>query len=215
MSARRTALLPASLVGFVAGSLVVGAVLALAGCVPTGETAAPVRSASASASGSPTPTPSGSAGPEQPTAQPAPVTPEPGEPVTIGCDQLVTSDEMYEYNANFGLDSAFTPDAGSVAGQAVAAGGVACRWTNQTSGETIDVAVAHLSERDLSARKDELASSSTPVSDFGPAGYFDASDITGVAQVFSGPYWVTATSVTFFEPADAAPIVAAALAALT
>lgn len=211
MSARRTALLPASLVGFVAGSLV-GAVLALAGCVPTGETAAPVRSASAS--GSPTPTPSGSAGPEQPTAQPVPDASEPGEPVTIGCDQLVTSDEMYEYNANFGLDSAFTPDEGSVAGRAVAAGGVACRWTNQTSGETIDVAVAHLSERDLSARKDELVSSSTPVNDFGPAGYFGTSDITGVAQVFSGPYWVTATSVTFFEPADAAPIVAAALAAL-
>lgn len=212
MSARRTALLPASLVGFVAGSLVVGAVVALAGCVPTEQAAAPVRSASAS--GSPTPTPSGSAGPELPTAQPVPDASEPGEPVTIGCDQLVTSDEMYEYNANFGLDSAFTPDPGSVAGQAVAASGVACRWTNQTSGETIDVAVAHLGDRDLSARKDEIASSSTPVSDFGPAGYFDAGDITGVAQVFSGPYWVTATSVTFFEPADAAPIVAAALAAL-
>lgn len=204
MSVRRPVLLsvPAAL----------AAVLLLAGCGPEG-TASPEPTASGSprptASATPTAGPAPSA---QPTAAPE-AQPEVGEPVTVGCDQLVTAQEMYDYNPNFGLDATFTPDAGSVAGQALAAGGVVCRWTNQTSGETIDVSVAQPVARELASRKDELAATSTPAA-FGPDGYFDASDITGVAQAFVGPFWVTATSTVFFQAEDAAPIMSAVIAAV-
>ena len=181
--------------------VVIAVSVVLAGCVP----AEP---------GASSPTPSSSSEPAGPSATatvpPAPtVAPETGEPVTIGCADLISLQAMYDYNPNFGLIDSYTPDPGTYAAQAIAANGLACRWINQTSGDTIDVSVAHLTDEGLAAREGAL---SDPVSDYD--GYFSSQDGFGTAQAFSGPYWITAASRAFFEPVDAAPIIAAAIAGL-
>lgn len=193
MSARRTALF--------ALPVLLGAALLLSGCVPTG-TVGPSASPSDSPSTSPVPLSSAT-----PTTT---ATVEPGEPVTIGCDQLITAQAIYDYNPNFSLIS-YTPASGSLAADAVASQGIACRWVNQTSGDTIDVSVAHLSETGLAARKSGLG---TADSAFSVEGYFALQGSTGVAQVFSGPYWVTVSSVAFFEARDVAPLIDDAVAGL-
>ncbi len=172
-------------------------VLVLSGCVPTPEPTGP--------SGDPT-------GPAVPIpTSTATATPTPGpdtEPVDLACSELLDPQAVYDYNPNVTLLDAFAPDAGSLAGDAVAQQGVACRLVNQTSGETIDVGVVRFTSTAFDAKKSAVAGSATAAGSFD--GYFDS----GVAQAFAAPYWVTVTSSTFEEAADAEPIVSAVLSAL-
>ena len=200
MSARRTPLLAVPMLA---------SALLLAACVPT---AAPdaTSTPTSTSTGKPTSGATSSATPA-PDASPAVET---GTPIGIGCNDLVTPQQIYDYNPNFGLAADFTPDAGSLAAQAVAASGLACRWTNQTSGDTIDVSVAHLDPASTARRRDELAASSTSVSTFGPDGYFDQGDLASAAQAFPGEFWVAAASIAFFSAEDAEPIMSAAITAV-
>ena len=200
MSARRTLFIAAP---FLAATLL------LAACVPAGDSDATAKPTS-----SPSTTPAPASNTPGPEASPAP-TVETGEPVGVGCNDLITPQQMYDYNPNFGLAADFTPDAGTLAAQAVAASGLACRWVNQTSGDTIDVSVAHLDSASTSRRAAELAATSTPVTVFGPDGYFDQGDLGSAAQAFPGEFWVSASSIAFFTVEDAGPIMNAATAAVS
>ncbi|GAB3032545.1 hypothetical protein GCM10027052_06830 [Parafrigoribacterium mesophilum] len=121
---------------------------------------------------------------------------------------------MYDFNPNFGLQSSFTPAAGSTSAIAVAKKGVACSWLNQTSRDTIELSAANLPAGDIASLKSDLGSSSTATSAFAAPGYFTVQGGVGVAQVFSGSYWVVARSTFFAEPADATQIVNPAIASL-
>ena len=179
--------------------------LLLAGCVPE-STETPDAGATSS---TPTPTASASESAE-PSSPPEPVI----TPITIGCDQLITPQVMYDFNQNVVLLDSFTPASGSTAAEALDRGGLACRWTNQSSGETIDISVADLTADELTARKNDLVTSSKSVPTYEVEGYFSADGGVGEAQAFDDPYWITATSVTFAEPGDVQPLIAAAIAAL-
>ena len=203
MSAHRTLLITAPLLA---------AVLLVSGCVP----AAGPESRS-KPTGTPQPTTSATPTPTATAAEPdAPSAPqvETGESVGLSCNDVVTAQQVYDYNPNFGLVDGFVPLSGSLAAQAVGANGLACRWMNQTSGATIDVSVAHLDARSNEIRKEFLASNSTSVSSFGPDGYFDQGDTGSAAQAFPGEFWVTAASVTFFTAEDAVAIMGHATAAV-
>lgn len=176
-------------------------VLVTAGCIPVepqpapSGTASPAPAATPSASASASPTPS-------PTATEAT-----SRPLDIACDALITLQAMYDYNPNFSLLGDLDADAGTLAADALAQQGVACRWVNDTSGETIDIAAADLTGPALADRR---AAAGEVTSAFGVEGYFRA----GEAQAISGSSWITVVSNAFLEPADAAPLVQAAVDAL-
>ena len=136
------------------------------------------------------------------------------EPVGIDCGQLITPDQMYAFNPNFSLLADAQPATDTKAAQIAGMSGLVCQWKNDTSGDTIDVAVAKLGDDDLTGLKNLAVTQSTPVPTYGAPpieGYFTLFGKEGEAQVFSGPYWVTLRSVAFFEPGDAIPLVEAAL----
>lgn len=176
--------------------LPIGAVLllALAGCVPQ----------SVDPSGAPTPsassTPTGTA-----TATPAPSgTPDPAaEPITFGCDDFVTPQEMYDYNSIFA--EVDTAPSGTLAAQALASGGIACVWVNTSSGVTIEFSVATPSPQTLESLRGAAGASASAFD-----GYFDGHS----AQAFDGAYWVTVTSDELLSDQDAAPLVEIAVNAL-
>lgn len=166
--------------------------LALAGCGQ--QTAMPDRTATA---GPTTAAPSGSASPSaEPTADPD------ATPIGFGCADLVSAQAMYDYNSIFSAVD-FEPAAGTVAADAVANGGIACRWVNTTSGATIDFSVAMPSAPTLEARRSALQGSEATAFD----GYFEAE----TAHVFTGGYWVAVTSSEFLGDDDAAPLVGIAV----
>lgn len=189
------------------GSVAAIAVLGLAGCAsgPTPE-ATPGSSATAVPTAAPT---------DEPTAEPTP-TSEPGTPITIDCDTLLTQQDLYDFNPNVSTDPGFAPAEGSLAAAAVADNGIACGYLNQTSNEQMNFALSQPSPEQLTLALNAAASSSTPVPTYGtpPAvnGFFDPA--SGEIQVFTPKYWLTASSTMFFEPGDAQPLVLAALSHL-
>ena len=92
--------------------------------------------------------------------------------------------------------------------------GTACGWVNLTSGETLTVSVAALSLDELAKLKSGIASAGSPVTTYGVDAYFSSDGGTGTIDVFSGEYWLSASSSWFFEAGDAQPIVSVALEAL-
>lgn len=168
------------------------AALVLAGCVP--QTAEPTGIPSPPSS-TPTTTPS-----ETPSSTPPP--PDAGTPVPFGCAEVVTPDEMYAFNSIYSFVE-YTPEASSLAGQAVAAGGIACRWVNTSSGIPIDFGFAQPSAAQLEQLESEAGAPA-------PFGYFE----TGTAQAFVGPYWVTAVSPDLIGADDAAPVIELAINSL-
>jgi hypothetical protein len=192
-----------SVVLVTSASAVLAASVLLAGCT----TPRPEPSDSPSPSKSSTPTPS-----IEPSETPSAPT---STPIDVPCESLVSLQTMYDFNPNFSLIGSWTPDAGTPAAEAVAAQGVACRWTNDTSGDTIDVSVASFDTATLEAKANSTNSSSTMVPTYGDdEAYFTVTGGVGEAVVFHGAYWVVVRSVAFFEPGDAEPLVSSVLAAL-
>lgn len=176
----------------------------LAGCTSPLPGATPPPS-SPNDSSSPTPEPTETA----PAPEPTPT------PVDIPCETLLPPQAMYDFNPNFSLLASWTPNAGSAAADAVEAEGVACRWQNDTSGETIDVSVASFDAATLEARANDAYENSTMVPTYGgDEAYFSVSNGVGEAIIFQGAYWVVVSSSYFLEPGDAEPIVGPVLAAL-
>lgn len=199
---RRIALPTASF----AAVLVVGLLAGCAGSPGTDQTASPSPTASAAPDGTTSAEPT-------PSEAPKPT----GTPITIDCDQLLTLDDMYAFNPNYGVANDYTPSGGEIA-TIVDENGLACAWSNQTSGELIEVAVAQPDPSMLEVYRADAAAGSTAVPTYGtpPAvdGFFASASGTGTAQVFSNGYWLVARSPAFFEPGDAAEIISAALSHL-
>jgi len=188
--------------------------LAVAGVLATAVTACAAETEATPAESSAAPTPSATATPE-PTATEAPVSV--GNPITIDCDTLISLDEIYAFNPNYGLSESYVPAAGTEAATIVEAKGLACQWVNQTSGEVVQVAVADLPTDKLTALKNNFVMNSNSVPTYGVEGYFEAPAADGdmgVAEAFSGAYWISASSDAFYEPGDAQPIIESALAGL-
>jgi hypothetical protein len=160
----------------------------------------------------PTATAAPTTGPASPSATAAPTdTPEPPTPFAIACDALLTADQLYTYNPNFGTDPGYEPSAANVVAAVEEDAGTACGYLNQTSGEVIEIAVATPSEQAGVTRKNNAAVSSKAVPTYGTPpdveGYFNQSGGTGEVQVFHGPYWIVIASTALFEPGDAAQLV--------
>lgn len=192
---------PLAIAGILLGSLV------FAGCAPT---EAPASSAT------PTPEPSESSPSGTPTTEPTEEVVL-SEPVDLTCNELLTPDDVYAFNPNvtFAEDGLPKPDskAGTIAGM----NGLTCQWINNSSNETVDVAVAKLTDDQLTALKNLAVTESTQVPTYSAPpveGYFTVLSNEGEAQVFSDPYWVALRSTAFFEPGDAEQLAEAALANL-
>lgn len=188
--------------------------LALAGVLATAVSACATETDATPSESSAAPTPTATETPE-PTETAAPVVE--GTPVTIDCNTLITPDAIYAFNPNFGLSESYKPASGTEAATIVEANGLACQWVNQTSGEVVQVAVADLPADKITALKNNFVMNSNSVPTYGVEGYFDAptdAGQLGVAEAFSGTFWISATSDAFLEPGDAQPIVEAALAGI-
>ncbi|MDN4598711.1 iron ABC transporter ATP-binding protein [Leifsonia virtsii] len=188
---RRTTLLAVAVAAGIAASAV------LSGCTPA---AKPAGSPSAAATGT-------STAASSPSATPTPS--DPPTPVGLTCEQVVTPDQLYAYNPNYGVDPGYAPKAGSLEKKIADWQGVACAWLNQTSGDVIQVAVAKPPASAMEGLKNSAITASNPVPTYGVPpqveGYF-APGSSGQVQIFRGSYWIVADSPVFQEPGDAAPL---------
>ncbi|MEI5582677.1 MULTISPECIES: iron ABC transporter ATP-binding protein [unclassified Agromyces] len=187
-------------------ALALAVVLALAGC--TTPDAGPDATEPPAASGTAAPTDTAAPTPE-PTEEPL--------PFEAACADLITLDQMYEFNPNFGDAPGYEPESDAVSAVAEARGTV-CGWSNQTSGDLIELGVATLPDNAYAAQVGRAAVDSTAVPTYGTPpdveGFFSQSGGLGRAQVFAGGYWIVLESREFFEPGDAEQLVSAVRANL-
>jgi hypothetical protein len=134
------------------------------------------------------------------------------------CDQLLTSDQLSAVVPKITPASDFTPEKGSDAAKAVAYAGVACGFTNPSTGHIVALSVARPAADELTALNNTAIRSSKVVPTYGVPpkvmGYFDADASSGVAQAFSGGYWIVAESKDYHEPGDAGQVFADVLSNL-
>lgn len=172
---------------------IVTAMLILAGCSPSDDESVAPESAVVS------PTPVSSSPLEVPSpAKPAvDVT---GIPLDIDCLDLLSLETLYEYNPNVGTDPNIKP---SVLGErALANGGVACGWSNQSSGEPLTAAVARFDMTDLETVRVEALAVPGSQELSSASGVFRRDGNTGIVEAFSGDYWIVLESPVFLEPSD-------------
>jgi len=172
---------------------------------PTAESPKPVPTRIPGPGASRPPIPVPSAPPTQAPAAP--------RPVTLPCDRLVGGQAVFDFNPTFGLLEGWTPAAGSLGARATTADGVACRWVSESGAAVLDVSAARPGAAGIAELR-ELVDDGAPAP-YGDAAWF-APDAAGRGSlvVLSGGAWLSIVSDYLGEPADAAGIVAAALAAL-
>lgn len=182
-------------------AVALAAVLALAGC--TTPDAAPETTQPPAASGTPAP---------GATSEPTPEPTEEPLPFEAACTDLISLEQMYAFNPNYGEAPGYAPESDAVAAVADAEG-TTCGWSNQTSGELIELGVATLPENAYAAQVGRAAVDSNAVPTYGTPpeveGFFSQSGGIGQAQVFADGYWIVLESSAFFEPGDAEQLVTA------
>jgi hypothetical protein len=135
--------------------------------------------------------------------------------IGLNCRELVADVAIYEWGSgNFAVDVDYEPAAGTDAAEIADDGGLACRWLNLSSGETLEVAAVALSDDELLDRRVAFAAEGEPVSDWNAEGWFSFDGTQGHVNAVSGDYWLSATSTWFYQPGDATLIVNAAVSAL-
>ena len=144
----------------------------------------------------------------EPSATPTPTPEAAGTAVAFACDQILSLQDVYDFNPNYGVAPDYAPASGTLGATAVSFNGMACAWSNQTSAALIEISIAEPNDVLMTELKDQAVANSNAVPTYGTPptleGYFSvASDGTGEAQAFVGPYWVSARSTNFFEPGDA------------
>ena len=143
---------------------------------------------------------------------PAP-THAPGTPIGLDCNGLLSPQDVYDFNPNTTLQPAYKPKSGSDGSAALSFNGISCGLVNNSSGAITSVSVAHPAASDLAALK-SAAAKGTAVSGLGDAAFFSTSGQTGQLQVFTGPFWITASSVFFGTADDARQLAGDAIAAV-
>jgi hypothetical protein len=193
-------------IGVRAAAVIVAGMLSVAGLSACTNPVAPAPSHKPTASKPPA---------TKPTATPTPTPTEPPTPVTLTCEQVVTPQQLYDFNPNYGTDPGYAPEANSLQAAIVSDQGVACGFLNQTSNAVIEVAIAKPAESSMTARKNTTAGASQVVPTYGVPptveGYFTVTGGAGQAQIFSNGYWIVLQSKEFAEPGDAQPLAAAVL----
>ncbi|MFZ4840873.1 hypothetical protein [Mycetocola saprophilus] len=196
--------------------------LLITGCAPSSSgTASPKPTASSSAKPSGTPNASGDPSANPSAAPSATADPLESGVVPLTCDQLLTPETVYAYNPNVSATTS-APAAGSTAAKIQGIGGLACQLTNNSSGTTIDVAVAALDPSELEDLKNKAAETSQQVPTYTTPpdeGYFGPILLKNdkrinEAQIFVGNYWLTLSSEEFTEPGALEQLSTPAIAAL-
>ncbi|TFD58879.1 iron ABC transporter ATP-binding protein [Cryobacterium suzukii] len=191
-----------------------GALLALllAGCSAADEPT-PTQSAAATSGASADPTTRA-----EPSSSPTPTPEATGSPIAQICGDLLTLQDVYDFNPNYGTAPDYSPTADGLAETAATYNGLTCGWSNQTSGELIEVSVVAPNAVLMTTLKQQADADSQAVPTYGTPptvdGFFTNSGGVGQAQVFTGTYWVTLSTPAFGEPGDAESLLSVILAHL-
>ena len=189
--------------------------LVLTGCSGADE---PTPTSSVAATSGASAEPSESPAPPSSSSSPTPTPEATGSPIAKTCDDLLSLQDVYDFNPNYGTAAAYAPTAGSLAETALDYNGLTCGYSNQSSGELIELSLVAPNDILMTTLKQKADSDSQAVPTYGTPptvdGFFTSLSGSGEAQVFTQTYWVTLSSPVFGEPGDSERLMSAVLSHL-
>lgn len=126
--------------------------------------------------------------------------------MTIACTDILTAQQVYDYNPNYVATNSYKPGPGTLGAQAAADQGRVCGWLNETSSVELEVAVAQPAPGVLTTLKSGAAAGTAVQLGGGVTGYFRTSNGIGQLQAFARGYWVIVSSADVASESDADPI---------
>ena len=141
---------------------------------------------------------------ETPTPTETPTSSGSGTPVNLDCEEILTLQNVYDFNPNYAADPNAKVPASATALTDI--GGRSCGWVNLTSGDTFTVTIAQPDEPTLAEAKANTAAAGEATDVYGPDSYFTSQGGVGTATVFRNGYWIVLDSSGFFEAPDAAQL---------
>ena len=121
-----------------------------------------------------------------------------GATVNLRCDELITRQEIYDYNPSLLEWGDWTAEAGTSAYRAQHWNGIGCRWAYESSGTPVDISVASIVDRGTLAQLRTSAASGVAVGGLGDAAFY----VGGELQVFKDGYWLAFRSPWYTSPED-------------
>jgi len=109
-----------------------------------------------------------------------------GSVVTLACGQMLTPQDVYDFNPTLSGPLGWTPTSGSEADRAQGWNGLACRWVYESSGIPVDVSVARIVDFGTMSTLLTSARTGTSVAGLGDEAYFAGTTL----QVFQDGYWL-------------------------
>jgi hypothetical protein len=184
--------------------------LVLSGCA-SGDEPTPSESAATTSTASAEPT-------ESAVPSPTPTPEAIGVPIARACDELLSLQDLYDFNTSYGTAPNYSPTSGGLAETALDYNGLTCGYSNQTSGELIELSLVEPNDVLMTTLKQQADADSQAVPTYGTPpsvdGFFTYLGGNGQAQVFTETYWVTLSSPAFGEPGDSARLMSAVLSHL-
>ena len=172
----------------------------MSGCAPEPNSALPSASAKASHSATPKNTSTVSATPTSPSIV--------GEATGYTCDNILTLQELFDFNQNYYYDSSDKSGLGTKLGsQTKALNGITCVYASQSDGAPIELSLAKIQGDGISQVKTELSTTQKQTTAYGQEpnvyAYFSTEGDLGTVNVLIGNYWLSGSSASFGSPEDA------------
>lgn len=128
-----------------------------------------------------------------PTSQPTQEVVGDSIPYEQNCDDLMPASVMYGWNPNYSLNNSASPATGSSWDTVTELKGTNCNFVNQSSGNSLSISVAQLTDSGVSVLQNQIASTLSQVSgdDQGTI-YFGTIAGSGVFEMFvTNKFWIT------------------------
>lgn len=129
-----------------------------------------------------------------------------GEKPKLSCSNLVSIQELYDFNPNFAIDESLQPISPEIADTFATVNGLSCMFINLTSGDEIQTDLAVLTDPSVKLVEAEFSKSGgTPLSDNSDldSSSFVIKDGVGILQILKGNFWLSVSSSLFLSPEEA------------
>lgn len=133
-----------------------------------------------------------------------------GVKIETKCEDVISLQELYDFNPNFALDQSSPALSQEIANNFDSLKGLTCVYKNLTSGELIQLSLAKISDGSVPYLKQLLSESgqSAGSTSGSEASSFTSQDGMGTSQIILRNYWISVSSQSFLSSTDAEQFVA-------
>ena len=124
-------------------------------------------------------------------------------PITFTCDDVLSAQELYDYNPNVLFDQSLVQANGPGIEYSKKFSGLLCTYVNETSRDTVTLSISQLNNDGTHSLEEQAKLEALGTVEIGSnVAYFTRSEGLGLYKLFSGKYFVTTASPQYSAESD-------------